>query len=66
MSAFNFAVNRISNDYGVDYSMVENLLRIVIKGSEISKKSQGKLMQIWERDCSIILECQLADLGFSA
>ena len=66
MNALNFTLNRIANDYGIDYSMVENLLRIVIKRSELSKLSPEKLIQIWERDCSSILECQLADIGFAA
>ena len=66
VNVMSFAINRIAGDYGVDYSMVENLLRMVVTGSDLSKLSAEKIMQIWDRDCCEALENQLSDLGFAA
>ena len=63
---FYAAARYIANSYGVDRTMIEDLLRTATKSYDISRLSTSKLVEVWERDCSFVLEFQMADLGLAA
>lgn len=64
-NAFTNAAHRIAFEYGSNIDTVQQLLCNAIKnyGITVDKSSNGKLIQIFERDCSDYL--QNDDLGLA-
>jgi energy-converting hydrogenase Eha subunit F len=68
LTPYTRVVKELTKSYGLNISYIENLLLTQLRayGLSIETVTYGKIMEIWDRDCALILDEQMNEYGLAA